>query len=106
MDAHVDFIDPQAKVMWISFAGRGDELAANLKSYCIEHVQDIRYGRVGILFHGPCPEGLERGGFAKSCELLIGLLTTRKAVSKKEEAAFTGALSYIQDAQSRREAIC
>lgn len=107
MSAHVDFIDRGARVAWVTFDGRGDELGANLKAYCIEHIPGIRFGRVGISFQSAYPEteGKE-GGFSKACSIVVDLLTRRQSVTKREEESFAGALEFIQNAQRAREAVC
>lgn len=102
MSARLDFIDHDAGVVWVSYEGRGDELATNLRVYCVDFVPSLRVGRVGIPFRTPLR--------AETAEVLtdaavgvVDLLTVRRGVTKREEREFGSKLITIQSFQSRAE---
>jgi hypothetical protein len=91
VSAAIDFVDPQKRVMWISYEGRGDELEANLRAYGVEYVPDFRHGRVGITYTlKAAPE---------DAVTLVDILTMRCGVNKGHEDAFHGALYRVQEVQ-------
>jgi hypothetical protein len=94
---HLDFIDREKKVLWISYEGQGDELEANLRAYGVEYVPGFRNGRVGIEFTSECLEANGRPSkLAEAAVTLVAILTMRSGVTKSMEKDFFSALSDVQ----------
>jgi hypothetical protein len=95
---HLDFIDREKKVLWISYDGRGDELEANLRAYGVYYVPGFRNGRVGIEFARPCLEA--QGHASKLTEAavtIVSILTMRSGVTKQMEEDFICSLQIVQE---------
>jgi hypothetical protein len=100
VNAHVDFIDREKRVVWVSYVGRGDELRANLAGYAVDYVPSFFLGRVGLTYSRSCPEDRgEAGRFSEAAVTIISILTMRAGITKGMREEFGICLHEIQTAQ-------
>jgi len=100
MSARVEKDDHEVGVLWIIYEGRGDELAANLRTYCVDFVPSLYFSRVGIPFRqGLDSEPTEFGVFAAAACSMIDLLTACRGVTEREEREFGTNLFIVQACQ-------
>jgi len=100
MSAHLDYIDKEKRVLWISYIGRGDELEANLRTYGVEYIPAPHSGRVGIGYSRPAPEDKGKSSeLSENAVTIVALLTIRSGVTRSQELDFAYALSVVQGYQ-------
>lgn len=100
MSAHVELFDQANRVLWLTHDGRGDELEANLRGYCLSYIPGLRHGRVGITYAPNFIDEARRQVLAENTEIVIDLLTARRGISQKEEDRFATALIVVQRFQA------
>lgn len=95
-------VDRDARVVWVYFDGRQDELALNLRTYGLEYVPSVYRGSVGLTFRsGMRDDAL--AVFISSARTIIDLLTAQRGITKKEEAEFGINLVVAQMCQRTTE---
>lgn len=103
MSARVEKADDEVGVLWIIYEGRGDELAANLQTYCVEFVPSLYFSRVGIPYRpGLSSQPTAFGVFAGAACSMIDLLTACRGVTEQEEREFAVNLMTVQSSQEER----
>ncbi len=98
MSARVEKADHEVGVLWITYEGRGDELSANLRSYCVDFVPSLYFSRIGISFR-PGLDSEAFGIFDAAALSMIDLLTARRGVTEREEREFAKSLLIVQFCQ-------
>lgn len=98
MSTHIDFVDRVARVAWICFDGRGDELEANMRAYGIEYVPAFRQGCVGVTYRMGIEETVRARFFDAAVEA-VDLLTMRRGITRAQEETFAVDLGLVQDCQ-------
>lgn len=103
MSVHVHNWDRASRVLWLIYEGRGDELEANLRGYCVEYVGGssgglTRHGWIGICYR-PGMSDADRNLFMDSAIELLELLTARSGISPAQERRFAAELATVQNYQ-------
>ena len=100
MSAHVDYIDREKRVVWISFLGRGDGLKVDLQSNAVDYVPSFYLGRIGLTYCRALPEDRgEIGRFSRAAVELVEVLTARSGITREMRDKFISSLHEIQTAQ-------